>query len=74
MGRLNSLLGRNKFPAPMRRELARKHLTLLLYSACPLAVLWPISPKFPANFQLAGNFGLSVLGTTHRDSTRLYRE
>jgi hypothetical protein len=63
MGRLNSLLGRNKFPAPMRRELARKHLTLLPYSAYPLVVLWPIRPKFPANSQLAGNFGLSETGS-----------
>src|ERR1700751_487097 len=63
MARLNSLLGRNKFPAPMRRELARKHLTLLPYSACPLAALRPICPKFPANSQLAGNFGLSEPGS-----------
>jgi hypothetical protein len=61
---LNSLLGRNKFPAPMRRELARKRLTLLPYSACPVAALRPISPKFPANSQLAGNFGLSETGSS----------
>ena len=30
MARFNSLLGRNKFPVPMRRELGRKYLNLLL--------------------------------------------
>src|ERR1700730_9187363 len=32
MTRFNSLLGRNKFPVPMRRELARKPLNLMLDS------------------------------------------
>jgi hypothetical protein len=30
MARFNSLLGRNKFPVPMRRELRRKPLNLML--------------------------------------------
>src|SRR5438477_11903370 len=32
MARFNSLLGRNKFPVPMRRELGRKPLNLVLDS------------------------------------------
>jgi hypothetical protein len=38
MARFNSLLGRNKFPVPIRRELGRKPLNLALYSE-PIAAL-----------------------------------
>src|SRR6202011_2149713 len=39
MTRFNSLLGPNKFPVPMRRELARKPLNLMLDSEPVVALL-----------------------------------
>ena len=41
MTRFNSLLGRNKFPVPMRRELARKPLNLMLDSEPVVALGGP---------------------------------
>jgi hypothetical protein len=42
MARFNSLLGRNKFPVPMRRELRRKLLNLVLDSE-PIVGIWAFS-------------------------------
>ena len=55
--RSNSLHGRQKFPARMRRELARKILTWLPFLAAFDAPLTPESTKFPAFSLLAGKIG-----------------
>src|SRR5215469_2697405 len=54
--RSNSLHGRQKFPARVRRELARKILTRLPFWLPLTPPLTPESTKFPAFSLLAGNF------------------
>src|SRR5262249_10469809 len=51
----NSLLGRNKFPVPMRRELPRKVLILLRYLGPFPRSEHQIARKFPVNSLLPGN-------------------
>src|SRR6202022_3142477 len=55
MTRFNSLLGRNKFPVPMRRELARKSLNLALDSGRTIHPGGALRTKYPVYSQLAGN-------------------
>ena len=55
MLRSNSLLGRNKFPVPRRRELSREGLILLLSWRFPSARRAPNRCKFPVNSLLTGN-------------------
>src|SRR5438552_692892 len=57
MARFNSLLVRNKFPVPARRELNRKPLNLALDSEPIIALEGPRRTKFPVFSQLAGNSG-----------------
>jgi hypothetical protein len=58
MARLNSLLGRNKFPVPMRRELPCKLLTPLLNFKLNNLPWRPRRTKFPVFSQLAGGIWL----------------
>ena len=51
----NSLLRRNKFPVPMRRELSRKGLILLLFWRFRSTRGAPNRRKFPVNSLLTGN-------------------
>jgi hypothetical protein len=55
MSRFNSLLGRNKFPVPMRRELHGKPLNCLLELRADSCTQRPTRRKFPVFSQLAGN-------------------
>src|ERR1700730_2905986 len=57
MCRFNSLLGQNKFPVPVRRELHRKPLNCLLDCEPTGAPRRPRRTKFPVFSQLAGNLG-----------------
>ena len=58
MVRLNSLLGRKKFPVRMRRELARKKLISCPFSLASEAPPRLESMKFPVFSLLAGNLGI----------------
>src|ERR1700726_2461294 len=56
MTRFNSLLGSNKFPVPMRRELARKSLNLALDSEPTIHSGAPAN-KIPCIFPASREFG-----------------
>src|ERR1700719_2501944 len=56
MTRFNSLLGPNKFPVPMRRELARKSLNLALDSEPTIHSGAPAN-KIPCIFPASREFG-----------------
>jgi hypothetical protein len=54
-GSQNSLLGVQKFPAPLRREFRLKPLISLVKYRVGIGTRKPESAKFPANSLLAGN-------------------
>src|ERR1700736_6291292 len=56
MTRFNSLLGPNKFPVPMRRELARKSLNLALDAEPTIHSGAPVN-KIPCIFPASREFG-----------------
>jgi hypothetical protein len=55
MVRFNSLLGRNKFPVPLRRESSRKDLVFAPRFQANSRTRRPRRTKFPVFSQLAGN-------------------
>src|ERR1700680_2536369 len=69
MTRFNSLLGPNKFPVPMRRELARKSLNLALDSEPTIHSGGPCEQNTLYISQLAGNLGSETSSHTTASSS-----